>query len=459
MYSSHFQKLANATFFKTSIKKIDYAIFSAMPEELDYIKYKFKIFPSEHVKLGEFVFTIYNYNNVKVLLISCGFGTTFIASALTLIYYHFQPKFVLFSGVAGGIDPSLKIGDIVIAEKAFEAEVQAVYSAVRDTPFESCLIHPLNKIAIPKLYSCNETLLLIAKDISFPDNPIIRYGNVVTSNKFPAPVELYQEIRKQRALSIDMETSAFYQIAWLLNIPALAIRGISNSINPEGTDENIHASDLVGGAETAAKVTISILDALILKLNMFDHENTIDDEAEELIDRFQLEPHPEGGYYARNFTSELSVTSFDSERYDGESRKAGSSIYYLLRGNEFSAFHILKSDEIWHYYKGSPVKIHMIDISGNLTTYILGNPLESSQAMFQVIIPANNWFAAEVLDKKSFSFVGCTVSPGFEFKDFNIADRDSLSAEFPIHSEIIKSLTRNIVDKNKSDNVRIKSKL
>ncbi len=449
-------KADSATYAAFSTNKIDYAIFSAIPAELEYIKNKFKAVASEPINLGGFEFTIYVYNDARVLLISCGLGTAFTASALTLTHFYFEPRFVLFSGVAGGIAPDLKICDVVIAELAFEAEMQTVHSAVKNTPFESCLVHPLKNLVIPKSYSCNESLFSLGKAISFPKNLTIHFGKVVTSNNFPAPAALFHEIKEQQALCIDMETSAFYQIAWLLNIPALAVRGISNLINSKGTDENIHFSDLVGSAESAAKVTLAILDALIVKHSLSPSENA---EVNEIINRFKLQPHPEGGHYARNYTSELSVTSLHPERYNGEPRKAGSSIYYLLRGNEYSAFHSLKSDEIWHYYKGSQVKIHMIDSSGNLTTYILGNSFENSQAMFQVTIPANNWFAAEVLDKQSFSFVGCTVSPGFEFKDFKLADRDALAAQFPNHSEIINTFTRELVDKNKIDNVRLNAKL
>jgi predicted cupin superfamily sugar epimerase len=166
-------------------------------------------------------------------------------------------------------------------------------------------------------------------------------------------------------------------------------------------------------------------------------------EINSIIQKFNLQTHPEGGYYAEIFKSDIAVKT-DDDRFKGELRKAGTSIYYLLSGNDFSAFHLLKADEIWNFYEGSPIKIHMINEAGKLTTFLLGNPLINPQATFQVIIPAGNWFSAEVLDKTSFSFVGCIVFPGFEFKDFNMANREKLLAKYPMHSEIIYAFTRSV---------------
>jgi 5'-methylthioadenosine/S-adenosylhomocysteine nucleosidase len=444
---------SSTMFFKRSIGKIDYAIISAMPEELDYIKNKLDISSSEKIKINEFEFIIYHYKDVRILMTSSGMGTVFAASLLTFIYANFNPEIVLFSGVAGGIDPKIKICDVVIAEQAFEAELRNASEVLKNTPFEGCLRHPLKNISFPSSYLCDSELLDAVKEIVFPDDLKVHYGNVVTSNKFPAPKELFEEIKESQALSIDMETSAFYQVAWLLNIPIIAIRGISNLLAYDGTDENVADSTLKGSAEAAGKVLITVLNALILKLNLQNNNNQYENEINDLVDQFKLQPHPEGGYYARIYESKINIQSFDSDRYQGETRKAGTAIYYLLRGTDFSAFHILKSDELWHYYKGSAIKIHVINNLGNLSSYLLGDPSQISGAAFQVNIPSGNWFAAEVVDKKSFCFVGCTVSPGFEFKDFELADRDSLISQFGQHANIIKRFTRcNLVDAARADN-------
>ncbi len=429
-------------------KKVYCAIFSAMPEELEFFQKTFAQAKTEIIKLQGFEFKIYEYNNKRILVAYTGLGTTFAASIATLIYHHFSPEYMLLSGSAGGIKSGLKLRDVIIVEKAFEAEIQDAFKLLKNTPFESCLTHPLKNQCFPQVYAADEELLQIASNIDL--SGITTYkGTVVSSNAFPAPPELFDKIKNQNPYSIDMETSAFYQIAWLLRARVLAVRGISNVLNHDGTDDKVHESDLKGSAEAAAKVLLKILDALLLKyhfnpLQDFEMKPDAINEVKELIKRFNLLPHPEGGYYARNFLSTDTVKSTNKERYNDENRSAGTSIYYLLQGHNFSAWHSLKSDEIWHHYTGSPVKIHVIDKQGNLTTHLLGNPLENPKASFQVVITAGNWFAAEITDKTSYSLVGCTVNPGFEFKDFKLADRDTLSAEFPQHSAIINQFSRTV---------------
>ena len=165
-------------------------------------------------------------------------------------------------------------------------------------------------------------------------------------------------------------------------------------------------------------------------------------ESNKLIQLLNLQPHPEGGFYSRTYESNDYITSTDISRYQGEVRRACTSIYYLLNGNDFSAWHRLHSDEVWHYYKGSTVTIYMINDKGVLTRQKLGDPTQEPDAVFQYCIPANTWFAADIIDKSSFCLVGCTVSPGFEFDDFTLAKRDKLIEQFPEHNHIITTFTR-----------------
>lgn len=432
-------------YFQPQSNKVDIAIFSAMPEELEFIHNTLSTCKSELLKAAGFEFKVYNYNNHRILVTHTGLGTTFAATVLTLVHQHFRPNYVFLTGTAGGIKPELQLCDVVIVEKAFEAEIQGAFTALKGTPFESCLTHPLKNLPFPPLYAANEELVALSNTISSSEEKIHK-GTVVSSNSFPAPQELFDRIKSQSPYSIDMETSAFYQVAWLLKIPVLAIRGISNVLNHDGTDDKVHTSDVKGSAKAAAKVLLKIIDKLLLKLldkKIDVHESK---ELEKLIHDLELQPHPEGGMYARIFESAIEVKSLDTKRYDSESRHAGSSIYYLLKGNDFSAWHSLKSDEIWHYYKGSPVKIHVINKLGNYETFLLGDPTIHSGALFQIVIAADNWFAAELLEKDSYCLVGCTVTPAFEFKDFHLADRKYLTSLFPQHGELIKQFTRIIND-------------
>jgi adenosylhomocysteine nucleosidase len=249
---------------KHHYKKVDYVIFSAMPEELEFFRDLFSALDYEIVTLKEFNFAIYEYNNCRVLLAHTGLGATFAASIITLIYHHFSPEFMLLSGTAGGIKVGLNIGDVVIAEHAFEAEIQGAFSLLKNTPFESCLTHPLNNQKFPNIYSADDELLNIARSVNIAEVKM-HAGVVVSSNSFPAPKELFESIKCNNPYSIDMETSAFYQVGWLLKVRVLAVRGISNILNYDGTDENIHQSDVKGSAKAAANVVLKILDALILK--------------------------------------------------------------------------------------------------------------------------------------------------------------------------------------------------
>src|SRR5690348_14015694 len=122
---------------------VDYAIISAMPEELEFLTEEFAKLSHIEIKLGDFYFKIYDYQNSKVLMAHTGMGTAFAASVLTLIHSYFHPEFFLISGTAGGIKKGLKLKDVVVVEKAFEAEIQDAFSVLKGTPFESCLKHPM----------------------------------------------------------------------------------------------------------------------------------------------------------------------------------------------------------------------------------------------------------------------------------------------------------------------------
>jgi predicted cupin superfamily sugar epimerase len=113
----------------------------------------------------------------------------------------------------------------------------------------------------------------------------------------------------------------------------------------------------------------------------------------------------------------------------------------LLNKTEFSAWHILKSDEIWYFHKGSPLNVYLIDENGHLTTCLLGDPLEFVGATFQVCIKAGTYFSAENVDKNAYSLVGCMVAPGFEDSDFTLVDKNTLLAVSPQHRALIERLS------------------
>lgn len=161
----------------------------------------------------------------------------------------------------------------------------------------------------------------------------------------------------------------------------------------------------------------------------------------QLIQQFNLLPHPEGGWYQETYRSnEIIHASLISDRFSG-SRSFSTAIYFLLEEGNFSAFHKIQSDECWHFYAGEALEIFVLDNAGGLTITRLGNNIELGDC-YQYVVPANHWFASRPAAGSSFCFVGCTVSPGFDFADFEMAKEDILGEQFPQHKELFKNLCR-----------------
>ncbi|HMU46296.1 MAG TPA: cupin domain-containing protein [Chitinophagaceae bacterium] len=160
-----------------------------------------------------------------------------------------------------------------------------------------------------------------------------------------------------------------------------------------------------------------------------------------LKEKFGLVKHPEGGYYTQTYKSVDKISDKCLPgRFSGD-RFIATAIYFLLEAGDFSAFHRIKSDECWHFYTGHSLIIYQIDQAGEMQTISLGNNLERGD-VFQFVVPAGCWFASEPASHSEFSFVGCTVSPGFDFEDFELASAANLGREYPMHSGIINRLTR-----------------
>jgi predicted cupin superfamily sugar epimerase len=159
------------------------------------------------------------------------------------------------------------------------------------------------------------------------------------------------------------------------------------------------------------------------------------------IEKLQLKKHPEGGYFREVYRSdEMIKPEHLPDRYQ-VAHSFSTVIYYLLKGNQISAFHRLKSDEVWHFYTGSTLTLHIISETGDYAEVNLGADPEAGE-IFQTVVPAGCWFGATVNDSSSFTLVGCTVAPGFDFTDFELADRENMLNHFPQHQTIIEELTR-----------------
>jgi uncharacterized protein len=154
------------------------------------------------------------------------------------------------------------------------------------------------------------------------------------------------------------------------------------------------------------------------------------------IEKLALSPHPEGGYFRETYRSTEIIPQSTPGLALGGARNVSTAIFFLLNRTQCSTFHRIQSDELWHFHTGSTLAIHMIRNTGELLTQRLGPDFESGDR-FQAMVPAGCWFGAEVLDKSSFGLCSCTVAPGFDFDDFELADTESLSAAFPRYRDLI----------------------
>ncbi|MFZ9889700.1 MAG: cupin domain-containing protein [Myxococcota bacterium] len=157
-----------------------------------------------------------------------------------------------------------------------------------------------------------------------------------------------------------------------------------------------------------------------------------------LVAALQLLPHPEGGYFRETYRAPTLV------EIDGERRSASTAILFMLEASSFSSLHRIRSDEVWHFYRGSDLEVVSIDEEGLLRVERLGGD-PSTGSVPQVVVPRGRWFGARLVsttNPEAYSLVGCTVAPGFEFRDLELANRDELLAEYPTLRDEIVALTR-----------------
>ena len=154
-------------------------------------------------------------------------------------------------------------------------------------------------------------------------------------------------------------------------------------------------------------------------------------EIELLIEKLELLPHPEGGFYKETYRSNETIASAN--------RQLMTSIYFLLTSNNVSKFHRIKSDEIWFFHSGSPLIVHVLDEKGH-TENLVGLDIQKGE-LPQFMVPKNTIFGSSVRGENSYSLVSCVVAPGFDFADFELFTKEDLLPLFPLQEEIIAQLT------------------
>jgi predicted cupin superfamily sugar epimerase len=157
------------------------------------------------------------------------------------------------------------------------------------------------------------------------------------------------------------------------------------------------------------------------------------------IRTLELTEHPEGGYFRETYRSQEQIGK-DAlpPRFSGP-RTVSTAIYFLLKGGQISRWHRIKSDEIWHFYAGAPLTLHIIEPAGQHEQIRLGP--DENGGVFQAVVRNGCWFGAISDIPDSYSLVGCTVAPGFDFADFEMGNRDELLAQYPQHTSVIKKLS------------------
>jgi len=164
-------------------------------------------------------------------------------------------------------------------------------------------------------------------------------------------------------------------------------------------------------------------------------------KAQQIIDRLQLQPHPkEGGFFRETYRSAYAFSSSAMPVRYGADRSAGTAIYYLLTPETFSAMHRLKTDEIFHFYAGDPVRMLQLLPDGRGKEVIIGSDVLAGHEP-QVVVPSGVWQGSCLVEGGEYALLGCTVAPGFDYGDYEHGSRESLIEQHMNFEKLITRLT------------------
>lgn len=245
---------------------IDFGILTAVPQEMaHYYDFCDRI---EEINIGHVPYKLGHIHNKKIIMIPTGIGTTFAAAMMIHMHSHFKPKAIFYSGTSGGLSPKLTQGDIVIAESAYELEFLSVIDACKNTPYskDNYLINAIKNQEQLTHYQADQSLLSSAIQLKQTlVNKVahqIHVGDIVTINHFPFQPLAYQLSKQRNSTIVDLESSAIYSCGWLLNIPTLVIRGVSNIYENNGEKSNIETSKIHLASRNAAAFVCELLSGL-----------------------------------------------------------------------------------------------------------------------------------------------------------------------------------------------------
>jgi hypothetical protein len=159
-----------------------------------------------------------------------------------------------------------------------------------------------------------------------------------------------------------------------------------------------------------------------------------------LIEQLGLLPHPEGGFFRETYRATMDLPGAALAPHFAGFRNVSTAIYYLLAQGDRSRFHRIRSDEVWHFYAGDPLQVIELTQAGSVQVTLLGTNFSAGEVP-QHMVPAGRWFGSCPAPGSGYSLVGCTVAPGFDFADFEMASRHQLLRDFPSAGEWIERLT------------------
>jgi predicted cupin superfamily sugar epimerase len=165
--------------------------------------------------------------------------------------------------------------------------------------------------------------------------------------------------------------------------------------------------------------------------------------AEYWIETLNLTRHPEGGYFRETYRASAVLPADHVPGGAAGPRSLATCIYFLLKAGDFSAFHRIRSDELWHFYTGLPIRIHVLHPGEHYEAISIGETENKTvETRYQAVVHAGCRFAAETIGSQGCALVGCSTAPGFDFEDFELAERDTLGRAYPKQRELINRLTR-----------------
>lgn len=163
----------------------------------------------------------------------------------------------------------------------------------------------------------------------------------------------------------------------------------------------------------------------------------------DIIEHYDLAPHPEGGFYRRTYASPITTD------YRGGYRPVCTAILFLLKAGQYSRLHRIPQDEMWHFYLGDPLRLAMIEPNGESREVLLGQNILAGQIV-QFSVPAGSWFGAAPAKNSAYCLVGCTVAPGFRMDELELGEGNDLLALFPSARHVIEEFCPSHVKVNTS---------